>query len=381
MNKRIIILMTFLLAGCGSGGGSDSLSTDTTSSRIDISTMGAANGIFDPAPVNDGSGTLWMSFSVVDSSSNDPVLPHISTRIASSTDSGLTWAIDAVLPNSPSDLQVPDGFGGTMWATWHFEVSRLAYDADAVDPNLRWKLFWHRYLEANIGGTGTRLFEHGWIGVSTAASPTGPWSAERKLFVGAGYDTNNNTTIGIPEYDLAALYPAADALGACVAFTEPGVTANSGGIYISLKCATGGVGKIVLIKCDNELTASSCTYIGDFIGDTEAAQFEQVGQSFSGFSATELVTVSSNTYLILTPTESPGELYRGCLAFEVADLEAATLVRNMTVPVLTKRIEGTAGSFNGACGYAEGLSASGVIYSEYYDTTPQFRLFASKINF
>jgi len=88
MNKIMIILATCLLVSC-SGGGSSS-GTDTPS-IIDMNINKATNGIFDPAPVNDGSGTLWMSFSIVDSSSNDPVLPHISTRIARSTDDGLTW--------------------------------------------------------------------------------------------------------------------------------------------------------------------------------------------------------------------------------------------------------------------------------------------------
>ena len=379
MSKVAILLIAFLLASCGGGRGGGSTPTNPIPSRINISVSGASNGIFDPAPVNDGSGTLWMSFSVVDSSSNDPILPHISTRIASSTDDGLTWNADSVLPNTPSDLQVPDGSGGTLWATWHFEVSRLAYDANAVDPNQRWKMFWHRYLEANVGGTGTRLFEHGWIGASTAPSPTGPWSPERKLFVGAGYDTNNNSTIGIPEYDLAALFPSTSDLGSCIAFTEPGIITNSSGVYISLKCATSGSGKVVLIKCDNELTSNSCTYIGDFIDDSEAAQFAPAGQSFSGFSATELIVSPTKTYLMLTPTESPGEIYRGCLVFEVEDLDSATLARSSNVPALTQRIEGVAGSFNGACGYVEGMSASGVIYSEHNDTAPQFRLFASKI--
>jgi hypothetical protein len=200
---------------------------------------------------------------------------------------------------------------------------------------------------------------------------------ERKLFVGAGYDTSDNTILGVPEYDLAALYPAVNELSTCAAFTEPGAIATNSGVYISLKCATGGVGKVVLLKCDNELTASSCTYIGDFTDDSEAAQFSGAGQNFDGFSATELVVASGKTYLIVTPTESPGDLYRGCLVFEVADLATATLVRNVGDPVLVKRVEGTSGSFNGACGYAEGLSASGIIYSELNNTAPQFRLFAS----
>jgi len=267
-----------------------------------------------------------------------------------------------------------------MWATWHFEVSRLVYDPFTVDLNQRWKMFWHRYLEANIGGTGTRLFEHGWIGVSTAASPSGPWSPERKFFVGQGYEISNDSIIGPSEYNLASLFPALEDLGTCIAFTEPGVIANSNGVYISLKCATADAGKVVLIQCDNELAASSCSYLGDFMDDTESAQFANVGQNFSGFSATELVETSGKTYLILTPTESPGELYRGCLVFEVADLTTATLVRSANVPTLIKRIEGSAGSFNGACGYVEGTSASGIIYSQYHTSAPQFRIFASKIN-
>lgn len=385
MNRiSYLSLILCFLSACGGGGGGGSGSPEpgnsSTPSRIIIDVNGATNGIFDPAPVDNGSGTLWMSFSVVGTSPNDAVLPHISTRIAGSTDGGLTWTANPVIPNSSVDLQVPDGNGGTLWATWQYEVSRLVYDPYTTDDSRRWKLLWHRYLEADINGDGARLFEHGWIGVSTAPSPAGPWAPERKLFVGSGYDTNNNSTIGVPEYDLAALYPATAELGQCIAFTEPSALVTTAGFYISLKCATGGIGKVVLIRCDSALSDGSCEYVGDLIDDSEAVQFEQSGNSFSGFSATELAASSGKNYLIVTPTESPGELYRGCLVFEIADLATAALRRDANDPVLVKRVEGTSGSFNGACGYTQGAQASGILFSELNDTTPQFRIFASKIH-
>jgi len=377
-NVFVVCLLVVVVSSCGNSvDDSTTPMLGTSAVKIDITVTGASNGIFDPAPVNNGSGTFWMSFSVVDQSPNDAILPHISTRIASSIDNGVNWLVDENIPNTAMDILVPNGSGGTMWATWHYEVSRLVYDPFTVDSNLRWKLFWHRYLEANIAGTATRLFEHGWMGVSTAPTASGPWSSERKMFVGNGYNNSNDSTIGIPEYDLSALYPGVDALGSCIAFTEPGVIANNNGVYISLKCAetATGLGKVVLLKCDNELSTNSCVYIGDLINDSEAAQFALSGESYSGFSATELVDNGSNNYLILTPTESPGEIYRGCLVFEIAELASASL--SLT---LVQRISGKAGSFNGACGYAQGLTGSGIIYSEFTNSTPQFTLFGSKIN-
>lgn len=367
----IVLLLGAWLGSCGGGGGS---STQPLAGAAEISVAGTpgSNGVFDPAPMADASGNLWMSHSSVQPSSNQPTMNRVRTRIASSADRGGTWTDIGVDPNglATADFAVPDGSGGAMWATWRFEVSRLLFDPDDI-PARRWKMLWHRVLAINAGP----IFQNSWVGLATAPTPGGPWSAERKLFTGTAYNaTDMDAFIGAPEFPLAALHPAQ--LGGCIVFTEPGMLARNDGIYVSLQCAT--VGKVILLRCDR--TFSSCDYRGDLLAAGEAAQFSQSGQALNGFAASELVDVGGTPYLIVTGYEPPPDTYRGCLVFRIADLGTAAVERNAGNPVLVKRVAGTAGSFNGACGYHPAADGSGIIYSEYTSATQKFHLFASRIN-
>jgi hypothetical protein len=222
-----------------------------------------------------------------------------------------------------------------------------------------------------LSGAATRLFQHGWIGYSTAASATGPWSTEQKLFVGSLYDAVNDATLGAPEYSLATLFPG---MSNCAAFSEPGLLATASGVYVSLKCFGTG-GKVVLLRCVGDFTPGNCTYRGDLLADNEAKLF-----AHDGFSATDLVSAGGKNYLFVTPTKSPNDQYRGCLVFEVSSLDNAMLVRDTrSKPVVAKRIGGDS-SFHGACGYTPVASASGIVYSRFSTTAPQFRLYASGVN-
>ncbi|MBU1776634.1 MAG: hypothetical protein KJ899_08330 [Gammaproteobacteria bacterium] len=341
--------------------------------------VAASNGIFDASPRNDGSGNLWMSFSTVDFSANEPTLTEVRTRIASSADGGTTWTDAGVDPNNNSapDLLVPNPLGaGNVWADWHYEVSSLLYDPIDPDTTRRWKMLWHRMLYVSVGGDSVMSVDNSWIGLSTASTPDGVWSSERKLFAGSLYNAAVNVVISAPEKQLNALHAP---LSNCLAFTEPSMLAKADDIYISLHCLGGASNsKIFGMRCDRSF--STCTYLGDFLQGSEAAQFSQSGQSFSGFSATELVSVGGNDYLVVTPTETSGDTYRGCLAFRISDLATATLARTNGVPTLIKRISGTSGSFNGACGYDADATGSGIIYSEANASAPNFRMFASHIS-
>jgi hypothetical protein len=336
----------------------------------------ATDGIFDPSPRSDGSYTLWMSYSTVNHSSNDPALTEVRTRIASSTDHGATWSDAGVDPNNNTnpDMQIPNPWGsGVVWADWHYEVSSLLYDPYDADTSKRWKMLWHRMLYVSNGADSVPSPEHSWIGLSTAASPNGAWAAERKLFAGSAYANNVDNFVGPPEVHLDTVNAA---LSDCAAFTEPSMLAKVDGIYVSLQCA-GSPEKIIGLKCDRSFT--SCSYLGDFLLDTEAPQFSVQGQALNGFAATELFDAGGTDYLTVTPYEPQGDLYRGCLVFAISDISTALLVRTNGVPTLSRRISGSSGSFNGACGYDTGATASGVMYSEYSSTAPHFHLYASHI--
>ena len=250
------------------------------------------------------------------------------------------------------------------------EVSRLVYDPFAP-AGTEWKLLWHRYLSMWMGNN-LRLFEHGWMGLRTAAAPAGPWSAERKLFTGIGYDTVNDATIGAPEFRPDALFPGAAALGSCALFTEPALLVQVDGIYVAMLCGSLPGSKVVLLRCAHDF--STVEYLGDFLTDVDAALIDP---GYDGFSAAELVETDKGIYLMVTPTV-PGDGYRGCLVFVVTDLGTATLARSGNTPTVVESVFGTPGSFNGACGYTDAASGSGIIYSEFFPgEVPEFRLFGS----
>ena len=332
-------------------------------------------GIFDPSFTADGQGRVWMSYSAVDPTPLSNAISFIRTRLAYSDDEGATWTDLGITLNGSEILTLPPP-NEELQAVWQHEVSQLIYDPYAEDE-ARWKVFWHEYLAAYDPAVDAkkRLFEHGWIAMQTAADPGGPWSDARRLFIGRGYnDVNDASSPGRPEFHLDQLFPAKDQLGRCAAFTEPGVIAREEGLYISLDCGTGGDdSKLILLRCDHAL--SSCMYLGDWLQDFEAAHF---GTSYLGFSASELVEEQGRFFLFVTPTEDSSHLYRGCMLFEVEDLENAALMRTDGIPDLLYFLTATKGSFNGACGYAQGAPFAGLVYGEKFLTSKSdFQLFAS----
>jgi hypothetical protein len=239
-------------------------------------------------------------------------------------------------------------------------------------------MLWHRYLSASDSGNTVPLFQYGWIELKTASSPDGSWTTDQKLFAGSLYytiDQAYNDSVSPTSPAPIRLDTLNLALSSCLVFTEPGALATSDGVYVSLKCATGGTaGKIVLLKCGHDFTG--CTYKSTLIADTEASFYGD----YDGFSASELVQSGGQTYLIATPTKD--DAYRGCLVFTIENLTTApSLKQTGGVADVKLAVSGSTGSFNGACGYTAGLTKSGIIYSEFFPgQTPEFRLFGSGQN-
>ena len=362
-----LILMSW--AGCGGpSGGPPQLPPVATAGLTLISLPGVAvdQGNFDPAPTLDAGGMVWMSYSHV--SIPPSGIKLIETRLATTADGGLNWQDSGILVNEATSLTLPAPNDVNAIAN---EVSRLVYNPFAVaagaDP---WIVLWHRYLSVFNGIDTLRLFQHGcWIGMKSGATAT-TLGNERKLFTGFGYDPiNNSDPLGAPEYPLDVLEPAA--MGDCLIFTEPGVLTKNSGVYVSLLCAKATPpGKIVLLRCGHDL--GNCTYLGDLIDGSEA---NTVNAAYDGFSASELVSVNGQDYLIVSPTS--GDLYRGCVAYRITDLDNAVIERNAGVPVASLIIP-QRGDFNGACGYVAELSGSGIMISEaFFTAAPTFRLFAT----
>ncbi len=320
-----------------------------SSERLVIRGLGdaAPGGVFDPSLTADADGRLWMSYSAVQPSPRaGAAFNAISTRIAYSDDGGRNRT-DAGVVNRSTDVRLPPPHD-RLAAKWEHEVSRLAFDPWAPEP-LRWKLLWHRYLRVYDGRApdSAPLFEHGWIDLKTASGAGGPWSAGRKVFAGALYNSANDTTIGRPEMRLDRLYPGSATLGSCLAFTEPGMLVVEAGVYVSLKCAAApGNGRVVLLRCDREFR--ECRFLGIPLHDRDAPGF---GQGLTGFSASDLVEREGRVFLVVTPTRPPGETYQGCLFLELESLDAARLVTRDGRPVVALELASAPGSFNGACGY------------------------------
>ena len=366
----VLGLAAFGAAGCDEGGRPTGGGPPSGARAIVVPGVGP-NGIFDAAPVGDGA-RVWMSYTEVSQHPAEARLPVESTRIALSTDAGATWS-DVALVNvaTPHTLPPPDD---TIPAAWVHEVSRLFFDSWA-GAGSRWMLLWHRYVTAWAGGAPQRRFQHGWIALRTAGAPDGPWGAERKLFTGTLYDPADDAFGGPPEFRLDQLFPGAGALGDCAVFTEPAVLVRSEGVYVALKCAGPTGGKITLLRADHAF--SSVTWIGDLVDDAEATLLDA---AWDGFSAPELVETASGVYLIVSPTEGPGSIYRGCQVLRVTNIRAAAVERSAGVLVPVAEVGGDPGAFSGACGWTREATASGIIYGQVFPgRAPEFRLFGSGI--
>lgn len=323
------------------------------------------HGIFDPSLAHDpASGWIWMSYSEVKDSEMWPTQNvAVQTRLAYSDDAGDTWN-DASIINIAQDLELPLGPPNNA-GTWEHEVPALIHDP-AAPMMERWKLIWMRYLQINH----SPAYMHGWLALKTAPGPAGPWSDERKLFAGLGYDTVNDPTIGPPEVMVNILDPE---LSGVVIVAEPGLLATDEALYVTMLAAEAGphAGMIALLKWPHP--AGPWQYLGSFLNNAEdAPQF-----SCDGFSAPELFTQNGTTYLIVTPQSN--DRYDGTLVFEVTNLETAALKRVDGVPAISLEFHGSEGTHNGAAGYHEQATAGGLIYSEC-DTSVAplfFRIFKS----
>ncbi len=367
MLRALAASLVVSMVSCGGGGSGGSSSTPTFPIELSFPGVGP-KGIFDPSLARDSAtGRLWMAYSEVSDSAMWPGQnDNIRTRMAWSDDAGASWTDAGVVINPSQDvaLPLPPPFNA---GTWNNEVPAIVEDPGAPAGD-RWKLLWHHYLWVN----GARVFQHGWIAMKTAPAPSGPWSAERKLFVGSLYDPVNDATIGPPEVRVDALH--AD-LAATLVCSEPGLLATPDALYVIMLCAEGlsTNGRIALLKLPH--ASPGWQYRGSpLVNAVDGPPF-----GCHGFSAPELFVQGATVRLIVTPQMS--DIYRGTTVFTVADLDAGTLLRSAGLPVAALEFTGTAGSHNGAAGYAAQATACGILYSEALLTPPlHFRIYKSGRN-
>lgn len=324
-------------------------------------------GIFDASLERERrSRRVWMSYSAVAQVAVAGVpIDHVSTRLAVSQDRGETWADQGVVLNSAQAEALPPAGFGTAPAVWQHEVSRLVYDRRAPESE-RWKLFWHRYLQVDDGipMNDDRKFQHGWIGLRTAAQPAAlALAPERKLFSAALYDVTpavaayNDAILGPPEVRGDELDPS---LADCLAFTEPGATATLRGLYLSLVCGTANPAARRIIVLRWPYPDGPWEYLGVAL---DAASAAGIDAGYTGFSAPDLYSRGRRVFLIASPTASPFDFYSGCLVFRLQSPHDAAL-RDRDAdgrPDVLLAVPGDPGGFSGACGYSPWSRHSGLI--------------------
>ena len=378
--------------GCGGSGATDPTPAPTPGSTAPTCMAGTGafprpldlpnpepNGVFDPNLARDpGSGRLWMSWSGVTGPAGSGL---VSTHLSYSDDDGTTWCdagvVNPAAPVPPEEqpprLAMPEGH-------WSHEVSALAHDPGAPEE-ARWRLVWHRYIHIADGDPSTddRRFEHGWIAQRTAATPEGLLAApEVKLFSALAYHAtpeveayNDAQPGGVPLWRLDR--DADSDLASCLVFTEPGLIASGGQLYVAVFCyRSPGEQDIVLVRLDH--ATGQWAYAGTLLTTPDATA---INPALVGFNGADLIRVGGTHRLLVSPAS--GAAYLGCIEYEV-DLDAGTLRDsdgNGPDALFAHPKNPDPRVFQtGACTYAEG-SPLGLIVGDTWLDGVQFRLVAT----
>jgi hypothetical protein len=310
------------------------------------------------------------------------------TRIASSADHGASWTYlgqvneTTPLTISTSDLQVCGA--SSCSGTWVHEVSS-AID-DAADPNSaqRYKVFAHSYF---IPDGGAAQYNIGSIDLWTASNlkDGGAWT-ETRLF---GWSSSSPRSSNGVRFVVTTDPTLSSLLGACDAMTEPGAMVRGATIDLALGCerivsASSVPIEIMLIRSADH--GATWTPVGNLLDVNDAALLGATGPWGPQVNGADLFEANGAYYLYATPNGPVTSLgattsgYRGCDAFQFADIDAGTLVRCGGAPVVFDSFQGSPGLFNGACTFAEGASAVGVMgLTADINRMPVFQLFATGV--
>ena len=163
--------------------------------------------------------------------------------------------------------------------------------------------------------------------------------------------------------------------------------ASSGALYLSLQCEhlVDSNRLIVLFKCTspcNTGSAASWSYLGTVLQKSDAAA---LGFD-TGFAASGMFESAGSVYLVATPVQTMGapgpDYYSGCRVFKFANIDSALLQKTGSQPTLIGSVNGTLGSFNGACNFHASANKSGMLYGEVKASlTDKFQIFMSHTNF
>jgi hypothetical protein len=309
----------------------------------------SAGGIFDPSivyPAGAPAGAMaYSAFKAKD---------DITTRIAISTDEGLTWTYAAT---ANAAVALPAGGGNLI-----HEVSSLVFDGADSDAARKWKLFSFRYVARGE----ELLYIVGHIALQTAPAPEGPWSAPSANVGWRGPNAFSSE---------GARFVAQDepALADCNAFSEPSAIATPNGLSLAVGCVSSDLAiRVVLLRSTDH--AASWSYVG-VLARADDAKCLGRSPGLARVNAAELFASGGKTWTFLTP-ESLTTGYQGCAAVEV-DLTRGEISRDPSgAPLVTKLFVTADNRFSGACAYAEGARKATALMSIAFLSEPRkFRIF------
>jgi len=290
----------------------------------------------------------WLAYTDVEG--NDfPIGPFHHTNIAVSDDAGESWTLAGRVFTSLKDtLITPDG--EEIEGVWAYEVPTLVHAPGDVEAP--WKLFAHRYFLAQ----GERRVEFGWITVSTARSPLGPWREEEPL-LGTGFTPFAPLETRV---NVSALDPS---LADLVALSEPGSLYRDGVLYLSLTgLMPDGPEQIFLIASDDY--GESWRFVSTLLTKSDARAF-----GAERYDASSLVQVKGRVFLLASPQRG-GLIHDGTSIFEFEDMSSGTLRRKDTapmelahIPVQTDPIRGDDRG-GGQADYDQHNTAGGVVFHQ-----------------
>jgi hypothetical protein len=318
----------------------------------------AGHGLIDPSLASGGtSSRVWLTYSAMYAAFQWAGNNAIDTRLAYSDDQGATWTDTGTPINTSLDVTVPLPPPNNA-GTWDNETSQLVYDPEAP-AGQRYKLLWMKYLQIN----GIANFTHSWIALKMADSPINlPSAPEIKLFAGTKYDSLDNNKNAPPAYSPVGGAPKImlntidPALSGCEVFGEPGMYADSSGLYVSMLCnpPTTANNFLFMVKCAapcNPESASAWKFIAkldvpiiDYIDDpTGNGMFSSPGL-FGG--------IDGNVYLAVTNLQ-----YLGCDIYRFTNLDQGLF----TGPITT--VNGPPSLQSATCTYHKAASKAGVMYT------------------
>jgi hypothetical protein len=222
-------------------------------------------------------------------------------------------------------------------------------------------------------------YDIGTLSMFTAAAPNGPWAETRLLGWNSRSPFSSTNVMQNISTD-AGLAGVAD----CLLLTEPGAMIDDNGtIHLAVGCvkyisAADVPIEVRLLRSTDH--GARWTSVSTLLSKEDAAAFSSTNRQFNGAG---FYQKAGKTYMFASPAGevdfgggrlAPG--YRGCLSFEVEDLNAGQLKRCNGQPVLAAAFTGEAKQFIGACSYAEGATALGIA-GDVLSATPRFQIFAT----